>query len=246
MRAVETASATAYGDAAQAHAELARKQSIDGKPLSGEALRAARDRRTAAARRVLEAWRVFDQTLREAPDLGRSPDVLAVFRLNDTLYSRAKWFVDHPDSNRLPPLLVPDGAPPERGARPAGRPRAAAVAAAKSAADLDDRLDLAPPRIAWARRYGHLMRGPAYKLVQVQEAHRFAERERAARSFEQALIDRAAPTDAKAALQAARLGLYTGGEQPGSVRVPLAAKLTSVTGDVGLDQALAARGVQLF
>src|SRR5581483_10703421 len=108
----------------QAHAAWVTKRAADGTTLDADAAQAAHDQRTAAAKRVLEAWRAFDQSLRDEPELGRSPDVLAVFRLNDTLYSRANWFVDHPDTNRLPPLLAPDDNPADTEKRTPGAARA--------------------------------------------------------------------------------------------------------------------------
>src|SRR3954463_8634113 len=90
MRAVEAASTTAYAETMQAHAMLIQRSAAAAPgardPKTIEAAAGARARRTAAAIRVVTAWRNFDRALRAAPELGRSPEILAVFRLNDTLH----------------------------------------------------------------------------------------------------------------------------------------------------------------
>ena len=227
MRRIDVLSSATYVATARAHANLV--QLVAARAPAG-AVQSARAARTASAKAVVTAWAEFDRALRAAPELARNPEVLAIFRLDDVAYSRAKWFVDHPETTQEAPLLA-------RGAVP-----------------LPVRMELAPPRVAWVRRYADLIRGPAHDLVELQEAERFAERERAAQDFERALVAAtAAPGSAvsparaaAAALAAARLGLYVGGEGPGAGRVPVARQLLPAGGDRSLDEALAARGVQLL
>jgi hypothetical protein len=228
MRRIDVLSSATYVATARAHATLV--QLVAARAPTG-AVQNARAARTAAAKTVVAVWAEFDRALRASSELARNPVVLAIFRLDDVAYSRAKWFVDHPETTQEAPLL------------------------AKGVVALPVRMELAPPRVAWVRRYADLIRGPAHDLVELQEAERFAERERAAQDFERALVAAtAAPGSspvsqaraAAAARAAARLGLYVGGQRPGIERVPLARQLLPAGGDRSLDEALSARGVQLL
>jgi hypothetical protein len=243
MRTVDARSSTAYAEAIERHVELLA--AIARRAPASE-LAAAQARRTDAATRVLDAWTAFDAELAAAPELARDPSVLMVFRLNDALYARAKWFVDHPATDAVAPLLV---APLPH---PATRPGAPA--------DPRIRLQMAPPRIVWARRYQRLIDGPARPLFELQESDRFATLEAAAYAFEQAMIELGrAPGAARtaggdglratarrnAAQTAAALGLYVSAPRAAGPRTPFARTLAP-QGDEQVEQAMLGRGIRLL
>jgi len=262
MRTVDAQSSTAYAETIERHLEVL---AAIGRRAPPAELKAAQDRRREAAARVLDAWKRFDEAIAAVPELARTPSVLLIFRLNDALYSRAKWFYDHPTTDSVAPRLV---APPPP--RPATHP---------PAVDAVVRLELAPPRIVWARRYQRLIAGPAQQLFELQETNRFATMEAAAYAFEQAMIDlgsaaatpsgvertassarasargapRAVTSDEahvsarrKAAAQAAAaLGLYVSGAKAATPRTPFARKLVP-KGDDDLAEALRGRGIRLL
>ena len=62
--------------------------------------------RLRQAYKVVNAWRDFDNTLRDNYWLANSTTALAAFRLNDAMYTRAAWFVFNPDSYELAPTLT--------------------------------------------------------------------------------------------------------------------------------------------
>jgi hypothetical protein len=217
MREVDGAAADAYAAMASAQAEVARL-ARDRAPAADR--EAARRARTEQAGKVIEAWKRFDRALVEAPALAADPVVLSVFRLDDALYVRAKWYADHPAADAVAPVL----------------------ADLKGPARLDDRLGLAPPRVVWARRYRGLLEGPARELVELQEAERFQTRERAARAFEAAMShDKGAGPIAPAAAQ---LGLYV--TLPSGERRPLLLQLAPESREATLLQSLDSRGLRLL
>jgi hypothetical protein len=206
----------AYLDMLNAHVELqrllpawARGRSERKGTRDAPAVAAARQRRTDAAARVLAVWRKFDDGLDDISGLTGKSAVLSVFRLNDATYPRAAWFVERPQTDGIAPLLAEIGEPALRAA-------------------------LAPPRIGWEQKYGGLIASELHGVAELQEANRFVEFERDNRDFEDAYVAQslAAPgpeqdqSRRKAAVLAARLGLYvSGGER--RVRVPLATQLTT-------------------
>lgn len=240
MREVDAKSSTAYVETIRRHTEVVAAIALR---VPAAEVAAARDRRTAAAGKVLAAWSEFDTALAAMPDLARDPSTLVVFRLNDALYARAKWFFDDPATDKLPPRLV---APPAaRGVTP------------RDAADLTTRLQMAPPRIVWTRRYQRLIDGPARQLFELQEIERFAVLEAAASAFEQAMIDMGPAPDAiasdepvpeprrKAAQAAAALGLYVSERDGTYPRVPFARVLVR-SKDKAVDEAMLGRGIRLL
>jgi len=246
MRTVDARTSTAYATMAQQHAKLV---------AHGDPAGTARAARNAAAKEVVTAWADFDRALAAAPELGRDPAVLEVFRLNDTTYTRAKWFVDHPQANQGAPLLGERPVAPPAPAKGKEKDKDKGEPPAPQLTDeqLATRMSLAPPRVVWARRYRSLSAGSARQVLELQESERFARRERAAAALEQALIEAEKATkadreawQAAAALVAARMGLYVGGDKPGQERHPLARDIVKEGGGEALEQALGARGVRLI
>jgi hypothetical protein len=182
----------------------------------------ARAERRARAEEVLAAWKEFDLRVQSVPGLAGSPVVLAIFRLDDAVVTRALWFIENPEANTGAPLLAELGT---------------------TEADAALKLKLAPPRVAWARRYGTLLDERPRDVVEFQEAERWKQDERAARAFEEALVAwRMAGSGAgealrlKAALAAAELGLFLEGGAAGP-RAPFA---LAIAGDLDQRRALAA------
>jgi hypothetical protein len=216
MRTLDRASSQAYVEMLQAHAAALRA----GGAAAGDE---ARRLRTAKARQVVAAWDAFDRAVEGVPGLAGTAAVLAVFRLNDAPYSRAKWFALQPDTADVAPLLGSGDRrlPPEL------------------------RVRLAPPRIAWSARYGSLL-GRTRDLLEFQESARWKRLERETQAFDRALVALlvAGPgadqpqLSRRAALEAARLGLYVDGPS-GGARVPYAVVLV---GDLDAARA-AASGV---
>ena len=236
MRRVDAASSSAYAAMVEAHARFVHLSGAHG---SAAEVAAARATRTAAARAVIEAWTAFDRALLAAPELARSPAVLAVFRLDDASYTRAKWFVDRTDERLVAPLLTSAGA-----AGPAAG--CAAPLPAKNRAGL--RLELAPPRVVWAQRYRALYAGPARAFFELQEANRFATRERLTQKLECDMVEGEASPARRldAAIDAASLGLYVGGATGSDVRKPFARIIVPAGSNSQMDPALALRGVRLL
>src|SRR5262249_42469998 len=94
----------------------------DGKSL-GPAQRSVWESKLARrnqARKVVDAWKVFDRALASEPLLAGSSTTLASFTLDDAVLSHALWFTTHPDAATLAPLLTSRGTSL---APPAGRPK---------------------------------------------------------------------------------------------------------------------------
>jgi hypothetical protein len=214
----------AYLDMLHAQADVLRLLPQSASPRRGRAQTApipespdllrARQGRNQAAARVLAAWRQFENGLDDVPGLSGKSAVLAIFRLNDATYSRAAWFVEQPQQNGLAPLLA-------------------------DISDLSLKAKLAPPRIAWEKRYGALIARELHTVAELQEANRFSSFEKENRDFEQAFIAQlvAAPGQAQdtqrrmAAVLAAKLGLYINDPHQHG-RIPVAATLTSKADEV--------------
>jgi hypothetical protein len=125
--------------------------------------------RTQHAKSISDAWTAFDTQLTNTPQLN-GPLVLDVFHLNDAVLTRARWLLAEPDR-----LLTP------------GR----LEELPSTAASLGLRLELAPARVAWARRYDALLAGPLRQVVEFEETERFRTWERWCIEFEQAMVARA-------------------------------------------------------
>jgi hypothetical protein len=237
MRAVDAASSDAYVAMAQKHAALVELARVKG---AAGAIAKLRAQRNAEADKVVAAWISFDSQLADTPGLAGNPAVLAIFRLDDALYTRAKWFSDNPGTDKLAPLLAPEPPSASKAAASAGKSKASPKTANGSLPP-EARLKLAPPRVAWARRYRALIAGPARQLLELQEADRFAAYERAAQAFESALIAaaQAGGSPQPAALAAAALGLYVD-PTPAGDRIPFARALVPAgTGQMVAGQAVA-------
>ena len=222
MRALDERSSDAYVAMAQAQARLAAL--VRGR-ASADEVKAVRNRRNALAAEVVAAFADFDRALMALPGVRTAPDTLAIFRVDDAVYTRAAWYVQNPAADEPAPLLEELKGGPEKVAL---------------------RIKLAPPRVTWARRFKTLMDGPARGVLEFQEADRFKIREARARELEVGLSGDAAAV-ARAALAAARLGLYH--EPPGAPeRTPLARTLSPEKPgeDSDLSRALLDRGVRLL
>ncbi len=223
---LDRSSTNAYVAMVEAHADfLASRGALSGKPLPAPgspesklapeqvAAVGARARRAQHAREVINAWRRFDEGLQGNEWLAGNPSVLAAFELNDAVLTQALWFDLQPDTSELPPLL-------------------GSGSNAKVSPEL--RAQIAPLRVAWARRYSAMMGSNLRDVLAFQEAQRFASYEREAADFANSAVGflvarRTAPNNPelqakaeRAALSAARLGLYTG---VAGQRAPYANKL---------------------
>ena len=223
VAALDQASTAAYLDMLSAHVDLIVARSHLGKRApDDEAARAARTRRTEAAGRVVDAWRTFDQALASSPWLADDPAALSAFTLDDAVLSRALFFTVRPEADDLAPELSDPGA------------------------KLDPviRVEMAPLRVAWERRYAPLIGDAARDVLAYQEAQRFEAFERRDAAFERAYVAfevaaRGGPapkagdlTDAAvaAAVAAADLGLY---RDAGAGRVPVAQAIFDELGRAG-------------
>ncbi|HEY6179459.1 MAG TPA: hypothetical protein VIX73_33620 [Kofleriaceae bacterium] len=161
---LDRASSAAYLDMLAAHADL---QIALPRGARSSAVLAARAARSAAAERLIEAWRTFDAALASSPALAGDAIALSVFALDDAVLTRARYYAAQPMANDIAPTLTGDS----------GQSLAA-----------DVRARIAPLRVAWERRYGALL-GPSERdVVAYQETERFAGFERRARAFEQAYV----------------------------------------------------------
>jgi hypothetical protein len=225
MRTVDQRSSDAYVRMAQAQARLAALLRRRGPAAEVDA---ARQERNARAGEVVAAFEEFDRDLMSLPGVRTAPDTLAIFRLDDVPYTRAAWYLHNQSADQPAPLLDE----------------------LKGSNDkIALRLEMAPPRVTWSRRFKTLIDGPARGVLEFQEAERFKIREERARDLEVGLSAGDPAALARAALAAARLGLYH--ESPGAPeRTPLARELApekpaAAEGDE-LAQALRDRGVRLL
>jgi hypothetical protein len=201
VAALDRASSPAYLEMLSAHADyLIARQGWKKPQPERPAMREARDRRLAAAKKVVEAWRVFDEELESSPWLADDPTSLAAFTLDDAVLARARYFEEQPDAAELPAGFL--------------------AADAKLTPVL--RVKTAPLRVAWARRYATLVGSRTQDLLAFEETARFRWFEARAHAFEQAYTDflgaARSPTPVPAtelaakaeaaALAAARMGLY--------------------------------------
>jgi hypothetical protein len=173
---------------------------------------AAKSERFAAAKRVIEAFSAFDAGLRSDEALAGSNVAYAAFLVNDALLSQALWFTTDANSQLDPPALAAVGA-------------------------IERRVQMAPLRVEWTRRYAELLTAPARQLLLFQEGRRFEEFEQRAIAFVAAVVElrrgeRGAPgadlpsLRRTAALAAAELGLYQGEREK---RIPLGLRLVGAS-----------------
>ena len=206
VRRLERTSSNAYYEMLVAQAELTRLRAAPA--TTPTALQEARTVRNGRARAVVEAWDKFDAKIEDVPGLAGSPLVLAVFRLDDVPYIRAKWFLVHPDASDPAPALL--------------------------LLKASERALYTPPRLGWDARYGSLL-GQTRLLVESREARRWNYLEKQTLDFEAAFanLQRATsggrlPGDLDdlrrlAALPAANLGLFVDRPQPVTAGAPPAA-----------------------
>src|SRR5213078_4025706 len=103
----------------------------------------------------------------EIPGLAANPAVLVLFRLDDAVLTRSLWFLANPTATTLAPLLSELG------------DKSDAVAL---------KLTLAPPRVAWARRFAAALDQRPRDVVEFQEAERWKAFEHDLRAFETARV----------------------------------------------------------
>jgi hypothetical protein len=156
------------------------------------------------------------------PGVRSAPDTLAIFRLDDAPYTRAAWYGQKPEADGPAPLLEE-------------------LKGSNDAIAL--RIKLAPPRVTWSRRFKSLIDGPARGVLEFQEAERFKIREQRARDLEVGLATADRASLARAALAAARLGLYHTGTPE---RAALGRELAPTPVPEDLAQALRDRGARLL
>jgi len=224
VAALDQASTAAYLDMLSAQADLVVARSrLARRAPDDDATRAARTRRNQAAARVVDAWRTFDQGLAGSPWLADDPSALSAFTLDDAVLSRALYFTAVPDADDLAPELSDP----------------------KAKIDPRVRVEMAPLRVAWERRYAPLIGDAARDLLAYQEAQRFDAFEQRDAAFERAYVAFEAATrggpapvtgdlaDAAiaAADAAADIGLYRGAGNGGAT--PLAQVILDELGRAG-------------
>jgi hypothetical protein len=222
IRELDRQSTAAYLDMLAAQAELRVALAAGPRGPEPVAARAARAARTAAANRLIDAWAAFDHALESSPGLASDAMVLSVFALDDSVLSRARYYVEVPSASDLAPMLTAQ--PQPRSLSPALRAR------------------IAPLRVAWEMRYAPLLGPQARDIVAYEETRRFEALEQRAQAFEIAYVDFlvAARTGAApgrllelataAALRASGMGLYRG---TGTARVTEASRILAVADAAG-------------
>jgi hypothetical protein len=245
MRELERTSAEHYVKMIEAHAAIVASKRSRGALRADAALADLFEQRTGHARSIVEAWVSFDNELRERVTLN-GPVVLAVFRMNDAVLTRARWFIERPTTTEEISKRIEE----------LGSQRK----------DLELKMKLAPARIAWARRYDALLDGPARQVVEFEEAERFRTWERWTIEFEQAMVALEEARRMNKAEEAARwrvavaasaLSLYVGEDQrrpyadqvAGSLKAPPASSEISkriLNVPDTLEEALQVRGPRLI
>lgn len=212
VRELDAASADAYLSMLDDHAEylLARKglgaqrepklaDSEAGLSPAQRSVLEAKRRRQEHAGQVIAAWRRFDDRLRTDPWLAGTATALSAFTLNDAPLTQALWFQVRPDAPDLPARLA-------------------------TIKDPVLKAQIAPLRIAWARRLVNPLGENLRRVIPYEEAERFARFEEQTAAFGSAYVGyRVAsrsgaaardlgPLRASAAVGAARLGLFRHGQ----------------------------------
>ncbi|MES2792718.1 MAG: hypothetical protein V4719_24105 [Planctomycetota bacterium] len=163
-----------------------KREKVD---LAVQKVREAQLRRYQQAFIIFEAFRSFDQELKESVWLNGSTAPLAAFRLNDAIYSRAVWYLGHPGAFDIAPRLtqnidevlvvekVKGVLKKEMKAGPDKKPVETGKLAFEDRVAARDKLSgmimMAPPRLAWSRRYGSFFSTNAATAVAHQEFERF-------------------------------------------------------------------------
>jgi hypothetical protein len=168
IRDLDRASTAAYLDMLAAHADLRAALSHAGRGPEPVAARAARAARTAAAKRLIDAWAAFDRGLEAAPELASDAIVLSVFTLDDAVLTHARYWAVDDSANGLAPSLT------DKSSSQALSPVL--------------RAQIAPLRVAWDKRYAPLLGPSARQIVSYQETARFAAFEQRAAAFEDAYV----------------------------------------------------------
>ncbi|HTJ43837.1 MAG TPA: hypothetical protein VL463_17140, partial [Kofleriaceae bacterium] len=156
---LDRSSSAAYLEMLSAHADV--KVALLQKKDASE----ARAKRTAAATAVIAAWRAFDDGL-ESPHLADDPSALSAFTLDDAVLAHALYFAAHPEANELPPALMIDS--------PAATPQV--------------RIEMAPVRVDWERRYAPLIGRRARDVLAYEESQRYKAFESRDLAFEDAYV----------------------------------------------------------
>jgi hypothetical protein len=169
VRNLDRASTAAYLDMLAAQADLRAALPARARGPDSAAARAARDARTAAANRLIEAWATFDRTLEASPSFASDAMVLSVFTLDDAVLTRARYYVAVPEANDPAPMLT--ARPTPAGLTPILRAR------------------IAPLRVAWEQRYAPILGPNEREIVAYEEARRFEAFEQRAAAFETAYVD---------------------------------------------------------
>ncbi len=118
---------------------------LDEKEL---ALATALNARFTAAGTVIDAWRAFDDALKQNPVLANSSAVYGVFSLNDAVLTQALWVRLNPAAEELAGPL-------------------------KAISPPSMRLAVTPVRVEWARRYGASLGREAGWMFGFEEARRY-------------------------------------------------------------------------
>lgn len=222
IRELDHASTAAYLDMLAAHADLRAALNHADRGPEPNAAQGARKARTAAAKRLIDAWAAFDHGLDAAPELANDAIVLTVFTLDDAVLTHARYWAEKTTANDLPPSLTDKPSP--RTLTPMLRAR------------------IAPLRVAWEKRYAPLLGAKAREIVSSQETARFKGFEQRAAAFEAAYVDflvaahgsepagRMQELAIAAATRASEMGLYR--DIPGG-RVPEASRILAVLGAGG-------------
>jgi hypothetical protein len=176
--ALDRASTTGYLAMLSAQADLSRERARHKTGPESTAAQQARKARTAAAHDVVAAWAAFDAALQSSPWLADQPTALAAFTLDDSVLTRALYYVVKPSANELAPEMM--------AVTPTGK------AAAKPPGDGELtpalRIAIAPLRVAWEQRYAPLLGIRGHDVLAFEESQRFKMFEQRAVRFERAYV----------------------------------------------------------
>src|SRR5262249_23672776 len=152
-----------------AHAELRIAIATRPKGAQSEAAQAARDARTKAANKLIDAWARFDRMLEASPSFASDAMVLSVFTLDDAVLTRARYYGLFTDTTELAPMLTAKRLP--KSLTPVMRAK------------------IAPLRVAWEQRYAPMLGPNEREIVSYEEARRFEAFEQRAHAFEEAYVE---------------------------------------------------------
>jgi hypothetical protein len=175
---LDRASTAGYLAMLSAHADLSRERARHKTGPESAAAQQARKARTAAAHDVVAAWAAFDAALQSSPWLADQPTALAAFTLDDSVLTRALYYVVKPSANELAPEMM--------AAAPTGKP--AAKPSGDGALTPALRIAIAPVRVAWEQRYAPLLGIRGHDVLAFEESQRFKTFEQRATRFELAYV----------------------------------------------------------